>query len=775
MNNQEAKREIYLVGLGNSGALAKKVQESNLSVELPSDDGEFSNARHNIGLNVARQLVTELGLPPMQVDPLTVRTGLDVEKDSTDEMWVAATTAEVDIDDKEKMSITVAYPGRGINASAETLRPWLESRNVDPGRLLILTDDASLPPGKCELSLVGPADHNGYGPISQLYCGLIPTVRIGVDEPTDREGWSRETWDFSDPVKKRAASFLREKIQDLARWRVREKRENSPIQLDLPRESKLRNASLETVSYWQSLTAKDIEGLRQLDNNISLPLFPLPLHLPSGFLEGTVHPTARRLSELSQILISRFKTGDPAVQKLIEISMEPVDDVLLELYRFQQYPNRSRYVAMGVDNCWDFMLTPTGDIQLTEGDRNGGSRADIYLISQYHLNHVRPGVGDDVTEARKERLNKSIADEYQTYCEQHNMPQKDRPSLFLLIPKAYATVEALNNQKDFGEFRTLRSMLSEKFDTHLVTEDTLRTENNALYALTTEDQKVKGDILWHIASPTIMDSNDYYPIAEAIVERKADVLLVDDPAKDLVFLNKPLFALLRDRDLMRKLFGKSFNDRLPEGIDSQMRVKIGELFLGNNKLREALNDGQFDDNLTPVINQALDDYLNHNRILTLTEQVINVIPYQVFIDAENADSVESLIGKFYFKGYSFSRFGGRGTAGPSEGRRARQILDDISRGNTKGVAVAPVDSMAHPLFPGSKAELRVWQSNARIKGERRDLELRVWQSNARLRGGRRDLSIYADNTHYVRVSPPKSEKVNLSREGRGGITTVIAA
>ncbi len=72
-------------------------------------------------------------------------------------------------------------PTTYMNLSGNAVRYWLNKENIDEHRLLVISDDLSLPLGTLRLKARGSAGtHNGLGHIQQLIGQDYPRLRVGL-------------------------------------------------------------------------------------------------------------------------------------------------------------------------------------------------------------------------------------------------------------------------------------------------------------------------------------------------------------------------------------------------------------------------------------------------------------------------------------------------------------------------------------------------------------------------------------------------------------------
>ncbi len=141
--------KYLIVGLGNIGL-------------------EYARTRHNIGFDIADELVSTLG--------------------GTFEIGRLAYHAEVVF---KARKLHVIKPTTFMNLSGKAVNHWMKELKVAPENVLVLVDDLALPFGKLRLKLQGSsAGHNGLKSIEELCGGQnYARLRFGIssDFPKGRQ------------------------------------------------------------------------------------------------------------------------------------------------------------------------------------------------------------------------------------------------------------------------------------------------------------------------------------------------------------------------------------------------------------------------------------------------------------------------------------------------------------------------------------------------------------------------------------------------------------
>ena len=134
--------KYLIVGLGNIGP-------------------EYANTRHNIGFNIADELVDSLG--------------------GNFELLRLAYYAEVSFKGKK---LHVIKPTTFMNLSGKAVNYWMKELKIAPENVLVLVDDLALPLGKLRMKLQGSsAGHNGLKSIEELCGGQnYARLRFGISD-----------------------------------------------------------------------------------------------------------------------------------------------------------------------------------------------------------------------------------------------------------------------------------------------------------------------------------------------------------------------------------------------------------------------------------------------------------------------------------------------------------------------------------------------------------------------------------------------------------------
>jgi len=134
--------KFLIVGLGNIGP-------------------EYAKTRHNIGFDIADELVKDLG--------------------GSFELLRLAYYAEVSFKGKK---LHVIKPTTFMNLSGKAVNYWMKELKIEPENVLVIVDDLALPLGKLRMKLQGSsAGHNGLKSIEELCGGQnYARLRFGISD-----------------------------------------------------------------------------------------------------------------------------------------------------------------------------------------------------------------------------------------------------------------------------------------------------------------------------------------------------------------------------------------------------------------------------------------------------------------------------------------------------------------------------------------------------------------------------------------------------------------
>ena len=136
-------------------------------VFLGNPGAKYAGSRHNVGFMTADVLEKRLGL---RIDRLRFK----------------ALTAQATLGGEK---VLLMKPQTYMNLSGEAVQPAAAFYKVPPERVLVVSDDVSLPLGKLRIRAGGSAGgHNGLTSIiSRLGTDAFPRVKVGVGAPPNKD------------------------------------------------------------------------------------------------------------------------------------------------------------------------------------------------------------------------------------------------------------------------------------------------------------------------------------------------------------------------------------------------------------------------------------------------------------------------------------------------------------------------------------------------------------------------------------------------------------
>ena len=161
-----------------------------LIVGLGNPGEKYEDTRHNVGFQV--------------VDELAERQNAPVQK-----LKFKALTNLLTISGEK---VLVMKPVTYMNLSGEAVRPAADFYKIPPERILVISDDTALDPGKLRIRTKGSAGgHNGLkNIIAQLGTQDFPRIRIGVGAPPhpdyDMADWVLSSFKNQDAEDMKAAA-----------------------------------------------------------------------------------------------------------------------------------------------------------------------------------------------------------------------------------------------------------------------------------------------------------------------------------------------------------------------------------------------------------------------------------------------------------------------------------------------------------------------------------------------------------------------------------------
>ena len=134
-------------------------------VFLGNPGPKYDGTRHNVGFRVG--------------DVVAQRCGVKVQR-----LKNKALTATAELGGKQ---VLLVKPQTYMNLSGEAVRPLADYYKLSPDRILVVSDETALPPGRIRLRAGGSAGgHNGLKSIIQhLGTDAFPRLRLGVGAPSN--------------------------------------------------------------------------------------------------------------------------------------------------------------------------------------------------------------------------------------------------------------------------------------------------------------------------------------------------------------------------------------------------------------------------------------------------------------------------------------------------------------------------------------------------------------------------------------------------------------
>jgi len=133
-----------------------------LIVGLGNVGDQYEHSRHNAGFDALDALANRLDIPVQRLK------------------FKALTNTAIIAGEKVLLMKPVTY----MNLSGEAVEQAASFYHLPPERILVISDEVALPPGKLRLRASGSAGgHNGLkNIIAHLHCESFPRIRIGVGQ-----------------------------------------------------------------------------------------------------------------------------------------------------------------------------------------------------------------------------------------------------------------------------------------------------------------------------------------------------------------------------------------------------------------------------------------------------------------------------------------------------------------------------------------------------------------------------------------------------------------
>ncbi len=131
-----------------------------LVVGLGNMGGQYEHTRHNVGFDVIDQIADDLDIPVQRL-----------------KFKALTNTASLG-----GQTVLLMKPVTYMNLSGEAVAPAAAFYKIPPERIIVLSDEVSLPPGKLRIRQSGSAGgHNGLkSVIAHLHSDQFPRIRLGV-------------------------------------------------------------------------------------------------------------------------------------------------------------------------------------------------------------------------------------------------------------------------------------------------------------------------------------------------------------------------------------------------------------------------------------------------------------------------------------------------------------------------------------------------------------------------------------------------------------------
>ena len=131
-----------------------------LVVGLGNMGDQYERTRHNVGFDVIDQIADDLDIPVQRL-----------------KFKALTNTASLG-----GQTVLLMKPVTYMNLSGEAVAPAAAFYKIPPERIIVLSDEVSLPPGKLRIRQNGSAGgHNGLkSVIAHLHSDQFPRIRLGV-------------------------------------------------------------------------------------------------------------------------------------------------------------------------------------------------------------------------------------------------------------------------------------------------------------------------------------------------------------------------------------------------------------------------------------------------------------------------------------------------------------------------------------------------------------------------------------------------------------------
>jgi PTH1 family peptidyl-tRNA hydrolase len=133
---------------------------------------KYEGTRHNLGFEVLNRVATGLKASPLRERP-----------------FYQAALAPNPVEVAENAELILAWPTTYMNRSGQAVESLLEEFDLEPGRMLVISDDFNLPLGALRFRRKGSdGGHNGLESIIwHLETEEFPRLRLGIGPPADNQ------------------------------------------------------------------------------------------------------------------------------------------------------------------------------------------------------------------------------------------------------------------------------------------------------------------------------------------------------------------------------------------------------------------------------------------------------------------------------------------------------------------------------------------------------------------------------------------------------------
>ncbi len=144
----------------------------SLIIGLGNIGPKYEGTRHNVGFEVLSLVAAKLKATPLRERP-----------------FYRAAVAPNQDESADNSELILAWPTTYMNRSGQAVEGLLEEFGLEPGQMLVISDDFNLPLGALRFRRRGSdGGHNGLESIIyQLETEEFPRFRLGIGPPADKE------------------------------------------------------------------------------------------------------------------------------------------------------------------------------------------------------------------------------------------------------------------------------------------------------------------------------------------------------------------------------------------------------------------------------------------------------------------------------------------------------------------------------------------------------------------------------------------------------------